>query len=102
MCIHLNGYIDRLNRDTLWSEFKLTEASYVSTSLIDSPWLVLFREDLRLARAVFFLGYSLADLDIKRVLSETLDLREKTFFILGSRVDTVTAHRAARFGTVLP
>lgn len=29
LCVHLNGYIDRLNRDTLWSDFKLTDTSYV-------------------------------------------------------------------------
>lgn len=102
LCVHLNGYIDRLNRETLWSDFKLTDTSYLSGSLLESPWLVLFRQDLRLVRAAFFLGYSLADLDIKRVLFDTPDLREKTFFVLGRSVDTVTARRAARFGTVLP
>lgn len=101
LCVHLNGYIDRLNRDTLWSDFKLTDTSYVSASLLDSPWLVLFRQDLRLARALFFLGYSLADIDIKRVLFKAPDLREKTFFVLGGRADTVTSRRASRFGTVL-
>ncbi len=101
LCVHLNGYVDRLNRDTLLSEFKLTDTSYVSASVLDSPWMVMFRQDLRLARALFFLGYSLADLDIKRALFKTPELREKTFFVLGGRADTVTARRASRFGTVL-
>ena len=78
--MHLNGFIDRLDRNTIGSEFKLTESSYLTASLIDSEWIMVFRNDLKLARAVFFVGYSLYDLDIKRILNESPHLR-KTFFI---------------------
>ena len=100
--VHLNGYIDRLTRETLSADFRLTDTSYTATSLNDSPWLVLFRDDLRLARAVFFVGYSLADLDIRRFLFESSGLREKTFFVLGGSVTKATSRRASRFGIPLP
>ncbi len=102
LCVHLNGYIERLTRETLGSEFKLTDVSYVSGSLFESPWVVLLRQDLRLARTVFFVGYSLADLDIKRLLFQTSNLTDKTFFALGAESDPVIVRRASRFGTVLP
>ena len=99
--VHLNGFVDRLNRETLSADFRLTDTSYTATSLNESPWLVLFRQDLRFARAVFFVGYSLADLDVRRFLFESPDLRDKTFFVLGGSVNRITSRRAALFGTVL-
>jgi uncharacterized protein YktA (UPF0223 family) len=101
LCIHLNGYIDHLNRHTIWDSFKLTDTSYATASLEKSEWAVLFRQDIRFARSVFFVGYSLFDLDIKRILRATADLTEKTFFILYDKVDLVTEARAARYGHVL-
>ena len=99
--VHLNGYVDRLNRETLSADFRLTDTSYTATSLNESPWLVLFRQDLRFARAVFFVGYSLADLDIRRFLFESSGLREKTFFALGGSVNRTTSRRASRFGKII-
>lgn len=101
LSVHLNGYIDRLDRATLWSEFKLTDTSYVAASVLESPWLVFLRQDLRLARAVFFVGYSVADLDIRRLLFDTTESREKTLFVLGSSPNALLVRRASRFGTVL-
>lgn len=99
--IHLNGYIGDLDRGSLWNEFKLTDTSYISATLADSPWMILFRQDVRLARAVFFAGYSMPDLDIRRVLYHSTELHEKTFFVLGEAVPGVTARRVGPFGTLL-
>lgn len=101
LCIHLNGYIDTLNRDTIWNSFKLTDTSYASASIEKSEWAALLRQDIRFAHSVFFVGYSLFDLDIKRILKTTPDLIEKTFFILDDKVDPVTESRAERYGQVL-
>jgi hypothetical protein len=100
LCVHLNGYVDRLDRSKIGSELKLTEASYLTASLAETEWAVLFRHDLRQAQSVFFLGYSLYDLDIKKLLVETDELKGKTFFINGEAPDEPTVRRASRFGTV--
>jgi tetratricopeptide (TPR) repeat protein len=100
LAVHLNGYVDSLDRDTIWNDFKLTETSYASSAL-SSPWVDLFRHDLAQASAVFFLGYSIADLDIKRILFDTPELRSKTFFVLGLTPDAVTHRRASTYGTVV-
>jgi hypothetical protein len=102
LCVHLNGFIDHLDSDTLWGEFKLTDTSYASQSLVDSPWVAAFRQDLRLASVVFFVGYKLSDLDIKRILFESDTLREKTFFFLPSGVDKPAGRRLTRYGQVIP
>lgn len=101
LCIHLNGFINTLDRTTLWTSFKLTDTSYSTASLEQSEWAALFRQDVRFAKSVFFVGYSLADLDIKRILRSVPDLIAKTLFIQHDSVDLVTEARAKRFGQVL-
>jgi hypothetical protein len=56
LCVHLNGYVGRVTRATIWAELKATDTSYLTHSLADSPWAALFREDMEIARAVFFVG----------------------------------------------
>ncbi len=99
LCIHLNGFIDRLDRDSIQSELKLTESSYLTASLVDSEWMSMFRHDIQYSSAVFFLGYSLYDLDINRILFNTEELYEKCFFVIGNNPDVITLKRVKRFGT---
>jgi hypothetical protein len=87
-----------LSPEALDSTFKLTETSYITASIADSPWAVRLREDVRLAQAVFFIGYSLYDLDIKRVLAENARLREKCFFVIGETPSELLLQRIERFG----
>jgi hypothetical protein len=84
LCIHLNGYIDELNESNIDNDFKLTSHSYAHQSFIDSEWSNTFRYDIKLAKAIFFVGYSMYDLDIQRTLNATSNLSEKTFFFIGS------------------
>ena len=100
ICIHLNGFIDKLDRDTIHTELKLTESSYLTASLIDSEWMALFRSEIKHANAVFFLGYSLYDFDIKKVLFDTAELKDKCFFIVGNNPDTITEKRVEKYGTL--
>lgn len=98
ICVHLNGFVERVTRDTVSSEIKLSDSSYLTASIAGSPWAVLLRQDLATASAVFFVGYSLYDLDIRRLLFEDPQLRDKTFFFLGPTPDATTALRTPRFG----
>jgi hypothetical protein len=98
LCVHLNGYIDQLNERTLEAEFKLTEGSYVASSVATSTWALQLRDDIRIARAVFFVGYSLYDIDIQRLLFESIMLKDKCIFIVGERPSGATVSRVTRFG----
>ena len=99
-CLHLNGYIERLTRGCLQDELKLTEGSYLSESISSSPWMSRFRQELRLARAVFIVGYSLADIDIARLLRSEPEAAAKTFLFVGNQADDTTVRRLANAGTV--
>ncbi|MHB8204975.1 MAG: SIR2 family protein [Desulfomonilaceae bacterium] len=101
LCIHFNGYVDSINRDKIWNELKLTDSSYVTASIADTAWGMLFRQDIRLARVVFFVGYSLFDLDVKRMLSQSDLLKNKCFFYVGTSPKKASKDRASRFGTVI-
>ena len=101
-CIHLNGFVESLDSEKIGSELKLTDTSYLTASVSGSSLAKLFRQDLSLARAVFFIGYSLTDLDIRRLLHDSQDLLEKCFFVIGEHPADATYRRAARFGTIIP
>ncbi|MBK7000010.1 MAG: SIR2 family protein [Rhodoferax sp.] len=81
VCVHLNGYIDDLTPTTLNNSFKLTNASYLTESFLASNWAFMFRRAIETARAVFFVGYSMYDLDIRRIMYQSTTSKEKTFFI---------------------
>ena len=81
---------------------ELTDLSYVSSSLVESPWMTKFRDDITMARAVFFVVYSLkSDLDIKRVLFSSTSLIDKCIFILGPDPTPSTLRRAQQYGSPL-
>lgn len=100
LCIHLNGYIDNLDRSTVLSELKLTDTSYVTASIQDSRWSKDFVFELDMAKAVFFVGFSLFDLDIRKLLRESTKLRNKCFFVIGNDVDLLTTKRLSPYGTL--
>jgi hypothetical protein len=100
-CIHLNGFIKDITAEKLSSTFKLTETSYITASIADSPWATRFREDVRLARAAFFVGYGLYDLDVRRILADSPDLKAKWFFITRPDPDALLLQRLDRFGTAV-
>ena len=83
LCVCLNGSLSHLNEDKLNEEIKLTNSSYLTNTFINSPWIRFFQTDIRTAKAIFFIGYSMQyDLDIQRIVFMNKDLREKIFFII--------------------
>lgn len=101
LSVHVHGFIDRLTRDNLWTDVKLTDSSFLFSSFADSKWSVLFRQDLSQAKAAFFLGWSARDLDFRRILAQTGSLRDKSFFVLGPQSDLQTMRRARKLGEAL-
>lgn len=96
-CVHLNGFVWTATEGSLSRELKLTSTSYSSGSAMNDEWADRFRFDLHAAQAVFFVGYSLADLDLRRLLVEQ-ELKEKSFFVLKKDPNMADAHRASLFG----
>jgi hypothetical protein len=91
LCVHLNGYIHAVTSSNLDTTFKLSSASYADSSVTAGKWGRMLRSDVVAARAVFFVGYSLYDLDLRRLLNEVPELTNKTFFVIGKPSDPAAA-----------
>ncbi|MCB0792434.1 MAG: SIR2 family protein [Flavobacteriales bacterium] len=101
ICLHINGYAISAEANSLSSDLKLTSTSYFTPSFQQSPWCEYFKGDIRLAKAVFFVGYSLQyDLDISRILFEYGDLKEKCFFITSENTKETSRSILSKFGEV--
>ena len=101
LCVHLNGSIIGLTPDKLAGQIKLTDSSYLTSSLANSEWAVRLRQDIDAAQVVFYLGYSTYDLDIARLLYDKPALKEKSFFAVGPATHQVLKRRIEKFGTDL-
>lgn len=101
-CIHINGNITKLNKDTLNNSFKLTRSSYISSSSFEnSNWYYPFKKDLEICNAIIFIGYSLYDIEIEKILFNG-NFKEKTFFITHSDISSKEQYTLEKYGYVLP
>jgi hypothetical protein len=101
ICVYINGHIDSLNEETLHSEFKLIADSYLSYQNINSSqWGGLFVEDLKLAKSIICIGFSVKrDLDIARIVND-LQIKDKIIFIDKPGLDDYSKRTLKRFGEV--
>jgi len=102
ICIHINGSITNLDRNTINKSFKLSESSYLlkSDSFLESKWWYPFEKDLEYSSAIIFLGYSLDyDIDIKKVLSNNT-WKDKTYFITRANPSKRKVSKLEKFGKV--
>lgn len=81
-CIHLNGSVRNLKAEDLNGSFKLSSSSYISSEgFVNSAWRLPFKRDLEMCAALIFVGYSLYDVEVQKILYESPELAQKTFFI---------------------
>lgn len=98
ICVHLNGYIERLNVDKLDNEFKLTDRSYSCDSLVGNPWFEFMVNDFEAASAIVVIGYSMQfDIDIKRLLSAP-EISKKVIFIDSPDIDEISKGLLESYG----
>lgn len=101
LCIYINGYIENLNKDTLVTEFKLTESSYLrEDNFIKSSWGNLFYEDLLTSSAIVIVGLSLEyDFDLKRLIYNS-QVQDKLVFIESTDLKADMFRKLSRIGSV--
>lgn len=97
-CIHLNGYIKNVNEENFNQKIKITDVQYLSQELGDSPWAGRMRADFHSARNIFFVGYSLYDFDISKILIEGNLNVKKIFFIQDQELRRSKIIKFKRFG----
>ena len=101
-CIYINGYIGKLNKNTLQSEFKLSGRSYSAEALNDSPWSAILEDDLLNVDCVVIVGLSLEyDLDLRRIIYAK-NVINKTVFIENDKISPDKQRKLRRYGVVYP
>jgi hypothetical protein len=98
--IHLNGYVQTITPANVQKEILLTDFQYLTNELRNSPWATRLRADIHGAKNVFFVGYSLFDFDITKVLLEAGAVGKKVFFIQHEALKSADHKRLSRFGDV--
>lgn len=103
LCIHINGKIQGATLEDLDERIKLTNSSYLSAdSFLTTSWNTILKRDLESSSAIVFLGYSLYDIDVQRILFQTPELIEKTYFITGETIEFKDKYILSKFGQVMP
>jgi SIR2-like domain len=99
-CVHINGHINNLNIITLPTQIKLTHSSYSSESFANNPWSQQLRQDLNGAKSVVYIGYSMSDIDISRLLFMSPELKRKTVFVVSPDDDDIVIAPLEDYGSV--
>lgn len=98
--IHINGFIKNLDKNTFYDEFKITDDNYNRDGMLQSPWRNLFETDLKKAKAIIFIGYSLKyDQELVRCIAN-LNIREKCIFIDCEELCADDEFKIKRYGTL--
>lgn len=100
VCMHINGSIKNLNRDTLKKEFKLTDRSYDAEELRGMPWFDFMERDFLSAKAIVIIGFSMqSDIDIRRIIA-TPNISKKVIFISKHGLDAIDKSTLEKYASV--
>jgi hypothetical protein len=103
LCVHLNGSIDSLTEESIETTFKLSTSSYISSdSFTKSDWHYYFKKDLERCSAIVFVGYSMYDIEIQKILFENSDFKDKTYFVTRDNPQPKTSFTLSKFGSIVP
>lgn len=100
--VHINGFVDDITTDTIMTDIKLTNSSYLENNFLEGQWRTEFDIDLNHSKVIFFIGFSLNyDLDLKRIIAQNKKWKEKIFFINGEISNKFEKNNLEKFGNVL-
>lgn len=103
ICVHLNGSLNNLSIESLNREFKLSTTSYLAPeAFTSSRWNYPFQRDLEFASAIVFVGYSMYDIEIQKILHQNDHYSKKTFFITRQSKDDRRNYTLSKYGKILP
>ncbi|WP_273843887.1 SIR2 family protein [Providencia rettgeri] len=101
VCIHINGDMNILSQKSLLNEFALGDISYVLNDFDKTFWFKLLKKDFESAPAIVFIGYSLYDDLIKKILKSNPKFKEKTFIITSPTASKSDLLKLNMYGHVL-
>ena len=79
--VHINGYINSVDENNFYDEFKITDDTYNRDGLVQSSWRNMFEQDLQRSKSIIFIGYSLQyDQELVKFIANQ-KIKEKCVFI---------------------
>lgn len=99
--VHLHGSIRMITPENVKNSLVLGEGSYVNQSVTRSPWYDQFQRDLAFAKALYIVGYSLADYHIAGLLMADPKIADRTVFVQGPNPDKTFLRRTIRYGRTM-
>ncbi|TKF33084.1 SIR2 family protein [Enterovibrio norvegicus] len=101
ICIHLNGSIQNAVAKDLDYKIRLSDSSYLSADFfLNSKWRTIFNRDLENSAAIIFVGYSLYDFDLEKILNDRPHLAGKTYFIVHDGAKHQLTYKLSNYGYV--
>uniref|UniRef100_UPI0012EDCE83 SIR2 family protein n=1 Tax=Mesorhizobium xinjiangense TaxID=2678685 RepID=UPI0012EDCE83 len=101
--IHIYGNITRAAADEFRKHFLLTESQRDNSPFIKSPWMRRFHDDVLTASSVVFVGFSLNDIDIRRLLgSLPREVLSKVHFVTSPSTRKPVITRMSKYGSAHP
>ncbi|CCE96381.1 hypothetical protein SFHH103_01886 [Sinorhizobium fredii HH103] len=101
--LHIYGNIGRASSDEFAKSFLLTERQRDNSPFLKSPWMRAFHDDVLAASSVIFVGFSLTDIDIRRLLGlMPPEVLQKIHFVVRPGTKQPILTRMSKFGTAHP
>lgn len=98
--IHIYGNITRSSEAEFKKHFLLTESQRDNSPFIRSPWMRRFHDDVLTAKSVIFVGFSLTDIDLRRLLGGfPKEVLQKVHFVTHPNTKKPTINRMSAHGT---
>lgn len=99
--IHLHGFVNHFRVDTIRNECILDYNSNVANRVYEGPWATELKNDISTADVIVFLGYSLYDPEIAKLVLQGGNSKKKIFFINYKIEDEELTYMQEMFGTAL-
>lgn len=100
-CLHINGYIKKLSTTTLNNGFYLSNETSVADIFNKSAWSTVFKNDIDRCSCLIFIGYSLSDFELQKIIYNT-SLKEHIYFVVNKEITNEEEYKYKKFGKVVP
>ncbi|MCF6304897.1 MAG: SIR2 family protein [Rhodobacteraceae bacterium] len=97
--VHLHGFIQQFDLDNVKTSCILDYNSNVANSVYDGPWAERLRLDIDSADVVVFIGYSLYDPEIAKLI-RSAHTKDKVFFINSTQLNPELNYMQEKYGSV--
>ena len=99
-CLYINGFLDFKDIDN--SEIIITKNDYSSSlNFVRDAIIANFLDDVIMVEKVFFIGYSLYDIEVAKILQNNTSIRNKVYFIVEEELNEIDEQELKSFGSVV-